>query len=114
MPQYLISFDNGTMKIPAEELAEVARAGMAVIHEAEDAGVFLFSGGFTGEEPVSVVAVDGTVVTDGPYPESKEFVGGFTVVEVATREEALRWAAKIAAVCRCPQDVREFPPQPKL
>jgi hypothetical protein len=56
---------------------------------------------------VSVVATDGTV-TDGPYPESKAYVGGFAVVDVTSREEALEWAAKTAVACRCAQDVREF------
>jgi hypothetical protein len=58
---------------------------------------------------VSVVAPDGTV-TDGPYPESKEHLGGFAVVDVATRQEALKWAAKIAAACRCAQAVFELLP----
>jgi hypothetical protein len=56
---------------------------------------------------VSVVATDGTV-TDGPHPESKAYIGGFSVVDVPSREEALEWAAKIAVACRCAQEVREF------
>jgi len=58
---------------------------------------------------VSVVATDGTV-TDGPSPESKAYIGGFAVVDVPLREEALEWAAKIAVACRCAQEVREFVP----
>jgi hypothetical protein len=58
---------------------------------------------------VSVVAPDGTV-TDGPYPESKEHLGGFAVVDVPTRAEALKWAAKIAVACRCAQEVFELIP----
>ena len=50
-------------------------------------------------------------VTDGPYPEA---IGGLTVVEVPSREEALKWAAKIAVACRCAQEVREFGPDPEL
>jgi hypothetical protein len=50
-------------------------------------------------------------VTDGPYPEA---IGGLTVVEVPSREEALEWAAKIAVACRCAQEVREFGPDPEL
>ena len=42
------------------------------------------------------------------YPESKAYVGGFAVVDVASREEALEWAAKIAVACRCAQEVRAF------
>ena len=58
---------------------------------------------------MSVVATDGTV-TDGPDPESKAYIGGFSVVDVPSREEALQWAAKIAVACRCAQEVREFGP----
>ncbi len=52
---------------------------------------------------------DGTV-TDGPYPESKAYIGGFAVVDVQSREEALKWAGKFAVACRCAQEVREFVP----
>ena len=52
------------------------------------------------------------MVSDGPYPETKEVIGGFAVVEVPSREEALEWAAKIAAACRCAQEVREILPEP--
>ena len=53
-------------------------------------------------------------VTDGPYPQTRELSGGFTLVDVPTREAALAWAAKIAAACRCAQEVREFGPDPEL
>jgi hypothetical protein len=56
------------------------------------------------------VAADGTV-TDGPYPEA---IGGLTVVDVPSREEALEWAAKIAVACRCAQEVRAIGPDPEL
>ena len=71
-----------------------------------------FGGGQKGHE-ASVVATDGTV-TDGPYPESKEHLGGFAIVDVPAREEALEWAAKIAVACRCAQDVRELLPDPNV
>ena len=72
-----------------------------------DAGVWVFGGGLYSHEQVSVVATDGTV-TDGPCPESKAYIGGFSVVGVTSREEALEWAAKIAVACRCAQEVREL------
>lgn len=53
-----------------------------------------------------MVTVDGT--GHGSYPETKELSGGFTVVDVPSREAALQWAAKIAAACRCGQEVRDF------
>ena len=61
----------------------------------------------------SIVAADG-IVTDGPYPETKEVIGGFAVVEVPSREQALEWAAKIAEACRCAQEVREIMPEPTV
>jgi len=112
MTQYLISFDDGAMDhIPAGEMADVGKASHAVIQEAVDAGVFVFGAGLERQR-ASVVATDG-MVTDGPYPEAKEVVGGFVVVDVASREEALGWAAKIAVSCRCAQEVRELMADPE-
>ena len=114
MTQYLISFEKGAMDhIPEEDLPEVAEAAHAVVQEAKDAGVFVFTGGLDYDAKHAVVATDG-MVTDGPYPESKELIGGVFVVDVPTWEAALEWAAKIAVACRCAQDVREFLPDPAV
>src|SRR5580658_4600609 len=112
MTQYLISFDDGAMTFPEEDLPDVAKAALAVIREAQDAGVFVFSGGLASQR-ASIVATDG-MVTDGPYPETKEVIGGFAVVDVPTRAEALEWAAQIAVACRCAQEVREILPEPTV
>jgi len=109
MARYLISFDDGAMTFPAEDLPAVAEAAHAVVQDAEAAGVWVFGGGLHSYETVSVVATDGTV-TDGA--EQKAYIGGFSVVDVASREEALEWAARIAVACRCAQEVREFVPDP--
>src|SRR5207247_8465158 len=69
-------------------------------------------GGLHSHEEVSGVATDVTV-TDG-HPESKAYIGGLSVVDVPSREEALEWAAKIAVACRCAQEVREFLPDPAV
>ena len=112
MAKYLISFDRGAMDhIPAEDWPDVGKASHVVVQEAVNAGVWVYGGGLERQR-ASVVATNGTV-TDGPYPETKEVIGGFSVVEVATREEALAWAAKIAAACRCAQEVRELMPDPE-
>jgi hypothetical protein len=110
MTRYLISFDDGDMTFPEEDLPDVARAAQAVVREAREAGVWVFGAGLEHQVP-SVVATDGTV-TDGPYPESKEHLGGFAVVDVRSREAALEWAAKIAVACRCAQQVFELLPDP--
>ena len=108
MTRYLISFPSGAMDhIPDEDGPEVARAEHAVIDEAKDAGVYLFAGGLDEDVEPVMVSGDGTV-TAGTYPQTKELNGGFTVVDVPTRETALEWAAKIAVACRCAQEVREF------
>jgi hypothetical protein len=113
MTRYLISFPDGAMDdIAEEELPVVAKAAHAVVQEALNAGVYLFAGGLEFQRP-SIVATDGTI-NDGPYPQTKELSGGFTVVDVPTREAALEWAAKIAVACRCAQEVREFGPDPEL
>ena len=109
MTQYLISFNDGAMDhIPDEDWPDVGTASHEVVEEAVKAGVWVFGAGLQRQR-ASVVATDG-VVTDGPYPETKEVIGGFAVVDVATREEALEWAAKIAVGCRCAQEVRELLP----
>ena len=114
MARYLISFDDGAMDfIPEEEMPAVGDAAHAVIRDAQEAGVWVFAGGVYPHDEVSVrvVAPDGTV-TDGA--EGKAYIGGVTIIDVPSREEALRWAAKIAAACRCAQDVREFMPDPAV
>jgi hypothetical protein len=111
--RYLISFDEGAMTFPEEELPAVADAVHAVVHEAMDAGLWVSGGGLFPHEKLSVVATDGTV-TDGPYPEGKAYIGGFSIVDVPSRAEALEWAGKFAVACRCAQDVREFLPDPAV
>jgi hypothetical protein len=106
MTRYLISFDDGAMTFPEEELPDVAKAAHEVVQEAQDAGVWIFGGGVKGHD-VSVVTTDG-IVTDGQHPETKKHIGGFAIVDVPSREEALEWAAKIAVACRCAQEVREL------
>lgn len=113
MARYLISFDRGWMRIPEDELPDVADAAHAVVQQAAEAGVFVFTGGIADDEPTTLVGVDGTV-TDGPYPETKEMVGGFVVVDVPTRADAIAWAAKVAAACRCAQEVRQILPDPRV
>jgi hypothetical protein len=109
MTRYLISFDAHAMDhIPDEEGPGVGKAAHAVVQEAVDAGVWVFGGGLENQR-AGIVATDGTV-TGGPYPEA---IGGFAIVDVLSREEALAWAAKIALACRCAQEVRELMPDPE-
>ena len=110
MPRYLISFDGHAMdRIPREELPAVGKAAHEVVEEAMNAGAWVFGGGLENRK-ASIVATDGTI-TDGTYPDA---LGGFCIVEVPSREDALVWAAKIAVACRCAQEVREFMPDPAV
>jgi hypothetical protein len=106
LTRYLISFDDGAMTVPEADLPDVAEAARKVVCEAKDAGVWIFGGGLLSQR-ASIVATDGTV-TNGPYPETKAVIGGFSIIDVPSREEALAWAAKIAVACRCAQEVREI------
>lgn len=107
MPRYLISFDDGSMNhIPDGDWPEVGEASHAVVREAKAAGVWIFGGGVLRQQ-ATIVATDGTM-TPGPVPEKKAVVGGFSIIEVPTRDEALAWAARIAKSCRCAQEVREI------
>jgi hypothetical protein len=88
---------------------------MAVVDEMKAAGVYVFAGGLEEDGPIySADPTSGTViVTDGPYVETKEFLGGFAVVDVADNKAATMWAAKVAEGCGWPQEVRRFGRQPQ-
>jgi len=108
MTKYLITFHSSGMDDLTE--ADFVAAGdesRAVVREAKEAGVWVFGGGIAEDVPSVMVTGDG-VVTDGSYPAFSDLRGGFTVLEVPNREEALQWARKIAVSCRCTQQVREF------
>jgi hypothetical protein len=108
--QYLISFPSDAMdQIPEEEMPDVAKAAHAVCQEAINAGVYVLAGGLE-DQPASTVATDGTV-TDGP---KLDVISGITIVDVPSRQDALKWAAKVAAACRCTQEVREIGFDPEL
>jgi hypothetical protein len=110
MTRYLISFDDGTMTIPEEDLPAVDEAAHAVVRQAQDAGVWVIGGGLASQ-PASIVRTDRSVV-DGPFPETKAVIGGFVIVDVPSRDDALEWATRFAVACRCPQEVREIMDDP--
>jgi len=107
MPRYLISFDDGSMAhIPDEDWPAVGQAAHAVLRQAKAAGVWIFGGGIQRQQS-TIVATNGTISV-GPVPETKAVIGGFSIIEVPSREEALAWAARFAEACRCAQEVREI------
>ena len=116
MPEYLIYFNQQWVGDHTEEwfLSRV-EPSMAVVEEMKAAGVYVFAGGLEEEGPVYAAdATSGEVmVTDGPFVETKEHLGGFCVVSVADDDAAKMWAGKVAEGCGWPQEVRRFlrPPQ---
>ena len=106
MTKYLISFPSEAMVLTAEELPAVSAAAHAVIAEAQAAGVYVFGGGIAEQVDPVLVSGDGTVA-DQTYPGSR-LDGGFTVLELPSREDAVEWARRIAVSCRCSQELREF------
>ncbi len=107
MNRYLISFDDGSMNhIPDEDWPAVAAASRQVVREIKEAGGWIFGAGILNQQ-ATIVATDGTV-SKGPYPEIKAVLGGFSIIEVPTLEDAKAWAAKIAVACRCNQEIREI------
>lgn len=111
MPQYLVYFNQQWV---GDHTAEWFRArgplAMAVVAEMKAAGVYVFAGGLEEDGPVYAAdATSGsTVITDGPYAETKEVIGGFAVIDVADDEAATVWAGKLAEGCGWPQEVRRF------
>lgn len=107
MPRYLISFDDGSMDhISDEDLPAVGEAARMVVRDAKAAGVWIFGCGIQRQQ-ATIVATDGTIA-HGPAKETKSVIGGFSLIEVGSRDEALAWAARFANACRCAQEVREI------
>src|SRR4051794_38195133 len=116
MAEYLIYFNQQWVGDHTEEwFRSRGPLAMAVVEEMKAAGVYVFAGGLEENGPIySADATSGTVVvTDGPYVETKEFLGGFTVVDVPDDATAKMWAGKIAVGCGWPQEVRRFGRMPE-
>jgi len=107
MAKYLISFPAAAMVVPDGDWDAVVHDSHAVIEEAKVAGVYVFGGGIDESVPPVLVSADGTVAAGG-YPWGPTLNGGFTVLELPSREDAIAWAARIARACRCDQELRVF------
>src|SRR3954469_10963578 len=107
MAKYLISFPSAAMVVPDGEWEAVGREAHAVIDEAKAAGVYVFGGGVDDSVLPALVSADGSVA-DGGYPWAPPLDGGFTVLELPSRADAIAWAARLAQACRCAQELRIF------
>lgn len=116
MAQYLLSVHNVEGQAPPEPdvLQQMFKDVDALNQEMQASGVWVFAGGLEEPHTATVVReVDGEIVTlDGPFPEAKEQLGGFWVLDVADLEEALDWARRATRACRGPVEVRPFQPEP--
>ena len=112
MTQYLLTIyqpDGGTP--PPEVLAKIMRDVNAVVDEARASGAWVFNGGLHPPETATVVrpqAGGDLLVTDGPYIEGKEHVGGFVIVRAPDLDGALDWARRLARAVPLPIEVRPF------
>ena len=115
MTRYLVAIHHPDNYDPSLEDEAMHRDIDVLNEEMEAAGVRVFVGGLCPASSAKSLRAqpDGKViVTDGPYLETKEHVGGFWIVEVAELNEALAWGRKATAACRAPVEVRPFWPTP--
>ena len=114
MAEYLIYFNQQWVgDHPEEWYVPRGPLARAVVEEMKEAGVYVFAGGLE-EEDSPIYHADPTssttVISDGPYVETKEWLGGFALVEVPDDETAKFWAGRVAEACGWPHEVRKFKP----
>jgi len=108
MTHYLLTvFQPEGTPPPPDRLAEIMRDVEAVQQEMQAAGVWVFSGGLHSPSTATVIR-DGLPMTDGPFVEGKEYVGGLTIIDVADLDEALEWGRRTAHATTLPIEVRPF------
>ena len=116
MKQYLLAVHNVDGETPsAEEMQEAYHDVDAFNADLRAKGAWVFAGGLHPADTATVVRIqDGDVVTtDGPFAETKEQLGGFWVIKAPDLDDALAWAAKGAAACKAPVEVRPFQEEPE-
>jgi hypothetical protein len=117
MTQYLLSVHNTPESLEQwtpEEQQKAFEDVNTFNQEVQDAGAWVFAGGLQGAEIATVVRTEGGKITttDGPFPEAKEQLGGFWIIEAPDLDAALEWAAKGSAACGGPVEVRPFQEEP--
>lgn len=110
MAQYLLAVRYADRKLPPEEFRRLCVDVPAFDARLEDAGAFVFHGGLLSPESATVVRQSGDdfLITDGPYTETKEHLGGFWIIDVADLDAALAWAKQATVACRVPVEVTPF------
>ena len=117
MKQYMLAVHNveGAPLPSAEEMQRGFDQVDRVNNELQAAGAWVFGGGLLPADSATVVRAENgtTTMTDGPFAETKEQLGGFWVLRCADLDEALAWAAKCSEACMGPVEVRPFEDEPE-
>jgi len=112
MKQYLLTvcYPAGATQPPPDALQRIMRDVRAVQQEMQAAGAWVFSGGLHPANTATVLRQQGgdVVMTDGPFIESKEQIGGITILKAADLDAALEWGRKLARAIGTPIEVRPF------
>lgn len=110
MKQYMLSVHSTDYTAPPDAMQRIYRQVDGFNDELRGAGAWVFAGGLHPPSTSTVVKVkDGDVlVTDGPFAEGKEQIGGFWVIKARDLDAALDWAKKATRACAAPVEVRPF------
>ena len=112
MTQYMLSVHQveGEPDMTTEEMQPLFEAVDKFNKSVMDAGAWVFGGGLMPKETATTVdnTGDEAIVTDGPFAESKEWLGGFWIIEAPDLDAALKWAAEGSKACAGPVEVRPF------
>ncbi|MGA7096263.1 MAG: YciI family protein [Acidimicrobiia bacterium] len=118
MTQYLLSVHmvEGQEPLSPEDMQQAYRDVDNLNTEIMDKGAWVFAGGLHEPSTATVVKVenDEVLITDGPFAETKEQLGGFWIIEAADLDEALAWAKKATIACRASVEVRPFQEEPPV
>lgn len=117
MTQYLMSvyYVDGSPEPDPKEMQQAYDDVDLYNKKLQEAGAWVFAGGLHTPDVATVVAAKdgGFLVTDGPFPEGKEQIGGFWVIDAEDLDAALEWARGATVACRAPVEVRPFQDEPE-
>lgn len=117
MTQYLLSvyYEEGA-EAPSDDVMQAMYADVDTLNQKmQDSGVWVFAGGLHTPDTATVVRSEGREIltTDGPFPEAKEQVGGFWIIDVDDFDAAHDWASQATVACRGPVEIRPFQDEPE-
>jgi hypothetical protein len=111
MAQYLLNVVEPTEGVIEPEALEVIMRDVGEVDRAmHDAGIWVFAGGLYPPDRSTLLRPKGdeVLLTDGPFAEGREHVGGFSIIDVPDLDEALEWGRRLARATTLPIEVRPF------